>query len=116
MSKDFEIAVNATESATATIYIGQTEEEYHNRAIDEYYRTLRHEVAETVKFCRKVTGMSQKDLADKIGTSQPAIARFERGEWESIDHAQKVLAPFHLMLTVRDVLSFEAPKEHSNGK
>lgn len=39
----------------------------------------RHELASTVRALRKERGLSQQDLAKRIGTSQAAIARLELG-------------------------------------
>jgi HTH-type transcriptional regulator / antitoxin HipB len=39
----------------------------------------RHELASTVRALRKERGMSQQDLAKRVGTSQAAIARLELG-------------------------------------
>jgi transcriptional regulator with XRE-family HTH domain len=53
-------------------------------------RRLIHEIALKVRGMRLAAGLSQQDLARKIGTSQPAIARLERGQgphtpqWETL--------------------------------
>jgi transcriptional regulator with XRE-family HTH domain len=42
-----------------------------------------------VKEMRRIAGLSQRALAEKAGTSQPAIARYERGaatpSWETVE-------------------------------
>lgn len=43
----------------------------------EYARFPRHELAEAVIVMRKLRGVSQVELARRIGTKQPAIARIE---------------------------------------
>lgn len=43
----------------------------------EYARFPRHELAEAVIAMRKLRGVSQVELARRIGTKQPAIARIE---------------------------------------
>ena len=37
-------------------------------------------IGTNIKHSREKAGMSQKELADKIGTTQPRIARWEKGE------------------------------------
>jgi transcriptional regulator with XRE-family HTH domain len=53
-------------------------------------RLLVHEVALTVRTLRERAGLTQADLAKKIGSSQPSIARLEKGigyrtpQWETL--------------------------------
>ena len=43
----------------------------------EYFRFPRHDVAEAVMALRRLRGLSQAELANRVGTQQPAIARIE---------------------------------------
>jgi ribosome-binding protein aMBF1 (putative translation factor) len=47
-------------------------------------RRLIHEVALTVKSMRERAGLTQQRLAEAIGSSQPVIARLERGRDQRI--------------------------------
>lgn len=40
---------------------------------------LRFELAEAVRSWREELGMSQRQLAERAGTTQPGVARFEAG-------------------------------------
>jgi transcriptional regulator with XRE-family HTH domain len=42
-----------------------------------YFRFPRHDVAEGVMTLRRLRGLSQAELAHRVGTQQPAIARIE---------------------------------------
>lgn len=42
-----------------------------------YFRYPRHDLAEQVIALRRLRGLTQAELAEKIGTRQPAIARIE---------------------------------------
>lgn len=50
------------------------------------YETLREEykLAREVIELRKQRNMTQKELAEKAGTSQPAIARLESGQYHNV--------------------------------
>lgn len=50
------------------------------------YAELREEfeLAREVMALRKQRNMTQKELADKVGTSQPAIARLESGRYRNV--------------------------------
>lgn len=46
----------------------------------EYGRYPRHELAEAVILLRQLRGISQAELAKRMGTKQPAIARIEAAQ------------------------------------
>lgn len=46
----------------------------------EWLRSPEYDVAESILRLRQLRGMSQAELARRIGTKQPAIARIESGE------------------------------------
>jgi DNA-binding XRE family transcriptional regulator len=50
------------------------------------YETLReeYELAREVIYLRKQRNMTQQELAEKAGTSQPAIARLESGNYRNV--------------------------------
>lgn len=43
----------------------------------EYFRFPKHDLAESVIELRRLRGMTQAELASRVGTHQPAIARIE---------------------------------------
>lgn len=58
-------------------------------------------IAETIIEKRLEKGMSQSELADKIGTKQSAISRLESGDYNpSIRFLKKVAKALDLKLTV----------------
>ena len=67
---------------------------------------LRLELAQTVHDLREEEGLTQTDLAKKIGTRQPNISRLERGEaasLPSLDLLNRVAAALGGRLDVRIV-------------
>jgi predicted transcriptional regulator len=54
----------------------------------EYEETTEEfEVAKEVIALRKMANMTQKELASRVGTSQPAIARLESGNYRNLSLA-----------------------------
>lgn len=53
--------------------------ERHPEAIEEVKKDLAFHIGSMVARARMLMGMTQKELAEKIGTKQPAIARIELG-------------------------------------
>lgn len=45
--------------------------------LKEYFRLPKHDLAESVIELRRLRGMTQAELASRVGTHQPAIARIE---------------------------------------
>lgn len=48
--------------------------------LSQWLRSPEYDVAEAIVRLRQLRGMSQAELARRIGTKQPAIARIESGE------------------------------------
>ncbi|MDB5245397.1 MAG: HipB [Parcubacteria group bacterium] len=69
----------------------------------EGYEALEPEfrlISELIR-ARSVEGMTQKELAEKIGTKQSAIARFERGGSNpTLEFMQKLARGLGLKLTI----------------
>ncbi len=59
------------------------------------------EVGEKVRDAREATGLSQRDLAARMGTSQAAVARLESGGvGATLTTLQKVAAALDLKITI----------------
>ena len=58
------------------------ERETHRRGVEA--ARLRLELAQTVHDLREKAGLSQADLAKRVGTRQPNISRLENGEAASL--------------------------------
>jgi ribosome-binding protein aMBF1 (putative translation factor) len=70
------------------------------------------EVARRVILLRTRAGISQEELARRVGTSKSAIARLESGRHQpTVETLRRVAAAFELRL----VIEFEAPRERSGG-
>jgi ribosome-binding protein aMBF1 (putative translation factor) len=72
------------------------------KAFDEYDIAVR--LAMAISVAREKAGLTQKELAEKIGSTQPAIARFEAGdetnpELQTIRRLADALAP-HFKFTI----------------
>jgi len=64
-----------------------------NKKVAQEYNRLgpRYQLASELIKARIKTGLTQKELARKVGTEQPAIARIESGDENlTIDSAQKI--------------------------
>lgn len=71
-------------------------------AFDQTYDATRLalEVGEKVRDAREAAGLSQRDLAARMGTSQAAVARLETGGVSAtLTTLQKVAAALHLKIT-----------------
>lgn len=72
-------------------------------AFDQAYDATRLalEVGEKVRDAREAAGLSQRDLAARMGTSQAAVARLEAGGvGATLTTLQKVAAALDLKITV----------------
>ncbi len=72
-------------------------------AFDQIYDATRLalEVGEKVRDAREAAGLSQRDLAARMGTSQAAVARLEAGGvGATLTTLQKVAAALDLKITV----------------
>ena len=72
-------------------------------AFDQTYDATRLalEVGEKVRDAREAAGLSQRDLAGRMGTSQAAVARLEAGGvGATLTTLQKVAAALDLKITV----------------
>lgn len=60
-------------------------------------------VSQAIFEARTAAGLSQQELADRIGTSQPAIARLEDGDYDrhSVAMLQRIADALDLKLSVR---------------
>jgi ribosome-binding protein aMBF1 (putative translation factor) len=70
---------------------------------DETYEAdrLALNVGEKVRGAREVAGLSQEDLAARMGTSQAAVARLEAGDVRArLTTLQKVAAALDLRITI----------------
>ena len=67
-----------------------------------YERARRVELAEQVRELREADGMSQSELARRIGSTQPAVARVEAGGVApTIETLERIAAALGLELAVR---------------
>lgn len=77
---------------------------FKNKAVKEAYDDLELEFSIIDQIIQKriQKGMSQKDLAQKIGTKQPAVARFESGYYNpSVSFLKKVSKALGGKLTIK---------------
>ncbi len=79
-------------------------EEFKDKSFeDAFYNELEVErVAVEIAFYREKAGLTQQELADKIGTSQSAIARLEDSNYKgySLKQLRKIADAFDLELVV----------------
>ena len=68
------------------------------------------EVAQLIHDARTRAGLTQRELAELIGTSQPTIARLEDADYEghSLGMLRRIAAALHLRLELRLVPDHEA--------
>jgi len=68
------------------------------------------EIAQLIHDVRKRAGLTQKQLANLVGTSQPAIARLEHADYNghSLAMLRRIAAAFDMRLEVRLVPDHEA--------
>jgi len=71
------------------------------------------EVAQLIHDARTRAGLTQRELAELIGTSQPTIARLEDADYEghSLGMLRRIAAALHLRLELRLVPDHEAAKQ-----
>jgi HTH-type transcriptional regulator/antitoxin HipB len=72
-------------------------------AFDEAYEATRLaiDVGEKIRAAREAAGLSQRELASRMGTSQAAVARLEAGGvGATLTTLQKVAAALDLKVTV----------------
>ena len=68
---------------------------------DEEYAAVKLEVGEKIRDAREAAGLSQRELAARMGTSQAAVARLEAGGvGATLTTLQKVAAALDLTVTV----------------
>lgn len=62
------------------------DEELKNKEFKKEYDTLEDEftLAKEILQLRKEMNLTQKELAEKVGTSQPSIARVESGNYKNV--------------------------------
>ena len=60
--------------------------ELKNKDFKKEYDALEEEFTLAIEIIhlRKVNNLTQKELAEKVGTSQPAIARLESGNYKNV--------------------------------
>lgn len=61
---------------------------------------LRLELALAMQELRKGSGLTQEELADRLGVKQPAVAKLERAGDHKIETVMRYLAEFHADLLV----------------
>lgn len=72
------------------------------------------DLAHLVRDLREAAGMSQAEVAEKLGTKQPSIARIERAEsWPKIEMLQKLARVFGMRLKIEFV---PAPRKRRSRK
>ena len=64
-----------------------------------------------ISFMRGSYGITQKQLADFTGVTQPYISRFENGDWQSIKLACRLFSTFGLKLDI----DFVPEEAYRNG-
>ena len=87
-----------------------------NREAKKYYEEYSHrfDLAEKIREMRDAVGLTQKQLADKIGTTQSGIARLEDPDYESYSLAtlKKIAHFFKKEL----IIGFEESTSSSKSK
>ena len=68
------------------------------------------EIAQLIYDARNRAGLTQKELADLIGTSQPTVARLEDADYDghSLGMLRRIAAALHLRLELRLIPDQEA--------
>jgi ribosome-binding protein aMBF1 (putative translation factor) len=76
--------------------VGMTEEEKH-------LMDLRLSLSNMVRERRQKLGLSQKELAIRLGTSQPRVAKIEWGDWDvSFDQIFRAYAALGGRIVIKD--------------
>ena len=71
--------------------------------------TLNAQVAQLIYDARIAAGLTQKELADRIGTKQPVIARLENADYEG--HSLSMLQKIASALKMRVEIAFTPATE-----
>lgn len=71
-------------------------------SLELWLRHLSMKAGEIIRDARKARGWSQKDLADRVGVSQVAIMKIERGETTKSKHVPKIAQVLELDLSQLD--------------
>jgi predicted transcriptional regulator len=73
--------------------------ELHGMVADE---TINARIAQSIYDARKRAGLTQKDLAEMVGTKQPVIARLEDADYHghSLSMLQRIAEALNLRLNV----------------
>ena len=105
------INTNATNSDTITFPKGITLADFCGDLMkdpkfrQEYYKP--DDIGAELAIIRKVKGITQKELANKVGTKQPGIARAEKwGQWPTLRLLYKMAKALncHLEIEVKENL------------
>ena len=65
---------------------------------------MTNELRQRIKERRQALGITQKELADRVGVSRPMIAMIESGEREpSLDTLVRILSALGLLLEVKTI-------------
>ena len=62
-------------------------------------------IGQKISACRKKRGMSQEDLAERIGVSRQAVSRWETGE--SVPDVEKIKARCRVFEVPADYILFD---------
>ncbi|WP_442915935.1 helix-turn-helix domain-containing protein [Leptospira sp. GIMC2001] len=75
-----------TITSKTTSFKSILDKELKNKRVKKEYDALEKDftLAKEIITLRKSMNLTQKELADKIGTSQPAIARVESGSYKNV--------------------------------
>jgi ribosome-binding protein aMBF1 (putative translation factor) len=74
----------------------------------------KYDLAHRVRDLREAAGLSQAEVAERMGTKQPSIARIERAEaWPKIETLQKLARVFGMRLQIDFV---PAPRKRRSKK
>jgi len=75
---------------------------FSDRKFAEYYvkKDTASDIAQMVLKTRVLRGITQKELAERIGTKQPSIARIENGHLPSIQMLEKITKALNLTFIV----------------
>ena len=98
----------------------EDDEEMQNMIAEEHIKSL---AAMAIYEARTAAGMTQKQLAEKIGTQQPVIARLEDAHYEghTISMLQRIAAAFDKRVEIRfadygSACEEDAPAEEREAK
>jgi HTH-type transcriptional regulator / antitoxin HipB len=94
--------VSRSAQQRTTLAVARAARMGHPAAAEAYEQTrLRFELAEAVRSRREELGLSQRQLAERAGMTQPGIARFEAGgTTPTIPVLERLAAALGLRLTI----------------